>query len=61
MAKTKKPTKKPETIEGIIRRIVKEEIAKHLSVSLSCWSEGGNSASLEWDGHDLHGLLDDDD
>ena len=49
--------KKPETIEDIVRRIVKEEIKKHLSVRLSCWSDGGNSAYLEWDGNDI----DDDD
>lgn len=55
--KAKATKKKPETIEDIVRRIVKEEIKKHLSVRLSCWSEGGNSAYLEWDGNDL----DDDD
>lgn len=60
MATKSKATKKTETIEDIIRRIVKEEIKKHLSIRLSCWSDGGNSAYLEWDGEDLHDLDDDD-
>jgi hypothetical protein len=51
--KAKATKKKPETIEDIVRRIVKEEIKKHLSIRLSCWSDGGNSAYLEWDGNDL--------
>ena len=51
--KAKATKKKPETIEAIIRHIVKEEIKKHLSVGLCCWSEGGNSAHLEWDGKEL--------
>lgn len=55
--KSKATKKKTETIEAIIRRIVKEEIKKHLSIRLCTWSEGGDSARLEWDGNDL----DDDD
>lgn len=42
------PQQPPNPMEKIMREIVREEVMNHLKIRLSCWSDGGNSAYVEW-------------